>query len=348
MKTRFAPISIALLLLSATASADEPSAAQRTEALKRFNEGVASSSRGDYESARLRFLEALTVFPERPSLLWNLGVAEMKTHHPAAAIRHLRAYLRMPAATNADRAKARGYLDEAARETGHVVIAVDPGAVVRLDDGAFEDAPSEPVDVEPGPHVLEARVGTSTRSASISPQAGETVTADLHLPASSTPAEPRPPEGAPAPPSPGSGAALESQPAPAPPAEAPEKTPSPMTRIVVTSALGAFAVAGIAAGAVFLANASSEGNTGAAVVSSPPPGGCGAGASNPACASGHQAAANEASDKNVATGMFITGGVLAAGAVASWFLLAPRSDRSVGFAPVVSPAGAGCVISGRF
>jgi hypothetical protein len=48
--------------------------------------------------------------------------------------------------------------------------------------------------------------------------------------------------------------------------------------------------------------------------------------------------------------MFITAGVLAGGAVASWFLLAPKSDRSsgVGFAPMVSPAGAGCVMSGRF
>ncbi len=353
MKTCRVFISIALVLSSSGAAAAEPSDAQRAEALKRFNEGIESSSHGDYEAARLRFLQALTIFPDRPSVLWNLGVAEMKTHHPVEATRHLRAFLQLPPATNADRAKARPYLDEAARETGHVVLTVDPGAVIRLDDSAFEEAPSEPLDVEPGPHVLEAKVGTKAKWSTVSPKAGETVTADLRLPASTTAPEPTPAEGARAPTAAASAsapaAAPEPQIAPVPPV-APEKTgPSPVTRIVVTSALGAAAVAGVVTGAVFLANASSEGNTGAAVVSSPPPGGCGAGSSDPACASGHQAAENEASDKSIAAGMFLAGGLLAGGAVASWLLLAPRSDRSgVGLAPAVSPAGAGCVISGRF
>jgi hypothetical protein len=346
---------MALSLVSAVAAADEPSVEQRSEAMKRFHEGIAASNRGDFEAARLRFLQALTVFPERPSLLWNLGVAEMKTHHPAAAIGHFRDYLRLPAATNADRAKASAYLDEAARETGHVVVTVDPGAVVRLDDGAFEDAPAEPLDVEPGPHVLEARVGTQAKSASVSPQAGETVTVDLKLPPPPAP-EATPAVPAATPPSPSARVAPESRPAQAGFAQAsatmsvPDTPSSPTARIVVTVALGAVAAGAVVTGLVFLGNASSEGNLGAAAVASPLPGGCANPANAAPCSSGHQAAENEAQDKNVATGMFVGGGALAAGAVASWLLLAPKSQREsgVGIAPVVSPTGAGCVLSGRF
>lgn len=339
---------IALTLLPSIALADEPSEAQRAEAVKRFNEGIASSTRGDFEAARLRFLQALVVFPERPSLLWNLGVAEMKTHHPAAAIGHIKAYLRLPDATNADRVKARGLLEEAARETGHVVIAVDPGAVVRLDDGSFADAPTEPLDVEPGPHVLEARVGTKAKTASVSPQAGETVNADLRLapatetaPTAASPAAATPavvPTATPgAPPAP-----LESPPQPSPPLST--------ARIAVPVLLGAGAVSAVVLGAVFLGSASSEGNRGAAALGSAAPGGCSNPANASACDTGHQAAQREADDKNLATGMFVAGGVLAAGAVASWFLLAPKSERTSGarLAPMVSPTAAGCVLSGRF
>jgi hypothetical protein len=283
-------------------------------------------------------------------VLWNLGVAEMKTHHPAAAIQHFRTYLRLPAATNADRVKARGYLEEAARETGHVVLNVDPGAVVRLDGGAFGDPPTDPLDVEPGPHLLEARVGTKAKTASVSPQAGETITADLRLPEGAAPASAA---GAPPPPAPaaaptGPAAASESSvnmPAPVEPNRS-----SSTVRIVVTASLGAAAVGAVVAGAVFLGNASSEGNQGAAAAGSPPAGGCANPANAATCSAGHQAAENEAQDKNIAIGMFVGGGVLAAGAVASWFLLAPKSETTTGahLAPMVSPTAAGCVLSGRF
>jgi hypothetical protein len=125
--------------------------------------------------------------------------------------------------------------------------------------------------------------------------------------------------------------------------------PSHTTRIVVTSVLGATAVAGIVGGIVFLSNANNDGDRAASLVSTLPNNAC-VNVQSSTCAAAQDAAQSKASNMTLSAASFVGGGVLAGAAVASWILLAPRQadTKSVWIVPHVSSTSAGCSIAGQF
>src|SRR5689334_6911414 len=91
----FIGLAFATLLYAAPSSAEPPSELLKT-ARRRFQEGVAAVDAGNYEAARLAFQQAYAIKPH-PSVLRNLGQAELRTGHYLEAARHLSTFLRQTA-----------------------------------------------------------------------------------------------------------------------------------------------------------------------------------------------------------------------------------------------------------
>jgi hypothetical protein len=121
-------------LLAATPSFAEPSAEAIKMARKRFQEGVAAVDAGNYETARVAFQQAYALKPH-PSVLRNLGQAELKTGRHLEAARHLSTFVRETAyGTGPERESAARSLAQAEAEVGKIVVEVDvPGAEITVD-----------------------------------------------------------------------------------------------------------------------------------------------------------------------------------------------------------------------
>src|SRR5579872_3304335 len=59
------------------------------EAQARFEEGIRRVKAGDYEAARMSFVQAYSVL-KRPEILWNLALSEQKSGHLVDAIGHFK------------------------------------------------------------------------------------------------------------------------------------------------------------------------------------------------------------------------------------------------------------------
>jgi hypothetical protein len=114
-------------------------------------------------------------------------------------------------------------------------------------------------------------------------------------------------------------------PAPEPDAPPPpERLASPRHVTAAVLVLGALGAAG--AGVFFTTQASSEMQTASTDRGSRPTNAC-AGVASPSCSSLNSAVQSQHSDTNVATGLFVGAGALAAGAVLTWFVW-PRPSSS--------------------
>lgn len=312
----------------------------KREALRRAEEGTVAFRKADFEGARLRFLQALALDPDATQLLWNLAISEVKTHHGVEALHHFRRYLSSASVSDADRVKARGYMETAGRETGHVTVTATAGTALSIDGTLVGEPLSEPIDVEPGSHRLEAHWQTQSKTVNVSPQAGETLEVDLRMP---EPA-PKPSVALPVPISPPA-----PEPAVLPPVSAPEDGHSGMTRVVVTSAFGAGAVAAVVTGILLRSSAGSNGDRAVALGAGSRDSAC-TGASSATCAARYDAASSEMSQTNASTAFFVSSGALAGAAVASWFLFAPKpaEPTATRIVPLASPTSAGWMVSGAF
>lgn len=203
------------LMSSSTARADEKDAVTEM-ARRRFQEGVKFFDQKRYEEARGAFLQAYAL-KRHPALLLNLAQSEIRSGHPAEAARHFAGYLReATSASQLERGEAEKGLREARAKLARIQISAPPGADVFVDGEAVGQAPiTDPVDVTPGTHNIEARLGGKSASTSVavlvSRLAAATVTfesappppppvptAEALPPASPPPSAP-PPEAEPAP-----------------------------------------------------------------------------------------------------------------------------------------------------
>ncbi len=219
----------ALLIAASSALMGSPAArAQEKDAVtemarRRFQEGVKFFDQKRYEEARGAFLQAYAL-KKHPALLLNLAQSEIRSGHPAEAARHFAAYLRE--ATNAsplERSEAEKGLREARTKLARIQISAPPGADVLVDGESVGQAPiADPVDVAPGTHNIEARLGgksaSTTVSVMVSRLAAATLTFETAPPAAPAPA-PEPPPATPPP-------AAPAEPEAPPPAE-PAKEPEP-------------------------------------------------------------------------------------------------------------------------
>jgi hypothetical protein len=125
-------------------------------ARKRFQEGVVAVDAGNYEAARVAFQQAYALKPH-PSVLRNLGQAELKTGRYLEAARHLSTFVRDTTYGSAlERESAAKSLAQAETQVGRVLVQVDvPGADITIDGELAGRSPvSDPFYAEPGERVI--------------------------------------------------------------------------------------------------------------------------------------------------------------------------------------------------
>lgn len=338
-----------LCAASDAASNAEPNAATSAGALaeQRHREGEDAMTRGDFEQARLAFVQAYAL-EASPRHLVSLATAEARGTHPVEALAHFRQYLRLPSVTEAERSAASGWMAEAAARTGHIRVETAPGVAITLDStvGVGLTPLADPIDVSPGPHRLSATRGAETASTTVDPRAGETVVWQLQWESaaetggsaaggggSTSGGAPRPgaqpPNAANAPVVTFSEGAL-----------TPNGKPPPTTKwIVAASLVGAgllsFGIAGgVAAGASSEASKESDLSAQTGVCPQPP--------MTAACAALKNAADAHATDGNIAIGFVVAGGVLAVAGVLALVAWPTPKPSSAGFVvPIVTPGGGG-------
>ncbi len=321
-----------IVLSRAATAAAAPNAAASQAAEELFKEARQLAAEGRGEEARVKFLAAYSVAPTLHSL-WNLAVSEHSTGHYVDALSHLRLVVADPEVTPRTKTSAEALIVEDYAKTGHVRVTGAAGGAV-LVDGAQAIAYAPPtalLDVSPGRHTIEAHSASGIARMDVEATAGSVTDASFAQPVASPPPPPA--------------AMLASS----PPAADVERAPSHTAQFVTAGVLGGVAVASVVVGIVLRVNASSDHNHAETLVAGLPSNGC-VGSTSSACLEANDALRREASEKDASTGLFIAAGALAAGAVASWFLLSPHAPQSATawLAPELSPTSAGLTLHGRF
>jgi hypothetical protein len=327
-------------VIVAPASARAADDRANREAEMRFAEGLSAVKGKDYEAARLSFAQAYAVL-HRPLILWNLALSEEKSGHPIEAAGHFRQVTRdMPGAPEA--AGAQKHLDALVAQMGRIEVQAAAGSTFVLDgvDLAGSAPLADPIDVEPGHHVIEVKMAHGEMKAAQVDTVPGQVTHVGFGPADGASAAVVPAPVAPA--------ATEAQGAGST-ADREASRSIPTAKIAMTAALGGAAVVAVGLGAYFGLQSRSNAETAqryrdmngqAACANSMPPSFCGAWDS---------AVQAQNRDATASTILYVGAGVFAASAVATWFLW-PRGNRgtSAWLLPEVGPAGAGLGAGGRF
>jgi hypothetical protein len=342
-------IGIVLALALAASSAGPAAWGQTPEATKeaeaRFKEGLKRHDAGDEEGARLSFLQAFSVL-KRPNILFNLARAEQLTNHPVDAIGHYKLFVADNTVTGVDRETARKRIVELSAIVGHVLIDAPSGADLWIDGQMLpRKAPlGEPADVAGGMHTVQARLGEQTKTATVTCNPGQTVTAKIEIEITGTPVVvvPMPGEGGTAPVVP-------------PVQEKPFHYETPTAKVVTVIVLGVGAVGLLAAGIGLEAASSSANNALTAdheliqKMGGNPNTFCTTSPNASPCADEASKASAHAGDANAGVGMFVGTGVLAAAAVVTWVVW-PKTKVQDGarIFPIVSPQMAGLGLTGSF
>ena len=143
------------MLCAAPSFADPPNESLKT-ARRRFQEGVAAVDAGNYEAARVAFQQAYALKPH-PSVLRNLGQAELRTGHYLEAARHLSTFLRETTfGSAADREVVSKSLSQAEAEVAKLLVDVDvAGADITVDGEVVGRSPTpDPFYAEPGERMI--------------------------------------------------------------------------------------------------------------------------------------------------------------------------------------------------
>ena len=314
--------------LPGVARADDAAVA---EAKARFQEGLELADGGKHEAARLKFQQAYAVF-NAPAVLYNLARAEQLTGRELEALEHFRLFLRVSATdakiTDAMRDKAKQNAAELARRVGQIEFEVPSSARLTLDGKPLDavTGPREPLAVQPGKHTIEATFDGKLKSLTVECAAGATVKAKIEFE---------------------TGGAVE------PPGEHRETYGS--GRVVVPIILGVAGLAGIGLGAGF-AMSSNSAKTDSESIRRDNPGLC-ATPEGPQCRTYDAKRSDAESASTISTVGYVAGGVLLAGAVATFVLwpksrektsVAPRGIRAEGVRPLIGGGTFGAGLEGRF
>ncbi len=328
-------ILVGVLAAALPAAADD--SAQR-DAEARFEEGLARVRAHDLEAALQAFRQA-TALMRKPAIVWNLALTEEKTNHPVDALAHFKEYLRQLPPADPDRPRAQKHIDGLNAATGHIEVAAPMGAAITVDGTqSLGTAPlADVVDVSPGHHSVEARLGTVVKTVGIEGQAGQTTQADFRgMDAAGGP-------GATAPQAEG-GAPGPAEAAP-PVREQATVYAYPTTRLVTVIAVGGAALIAGGAGLAFGLESSDKATAAGTLRQQNPScagvttGGCGQLASDTSA---------QQSDHTVSTVLWVVSGVLAAGAVGAFFLWPKVAAGTVSVVPAVGPGSAGLTAVGTF
>src|SRR5579863_7881808 len=155
---------------SVARAADAPAV---REAQARFEEGLKRVKAGDFEAARMSFVQAYAVV-HKPDILWNLALSEEKSGRPLDALAHFKTFAE-EAATAADRVKAQKHVDTLMAQTGHIEVQAPTGTPIVLDGASSVGTTplSDALDVAPGHHVIEGKFLDGKKTLSVEAVAGE-------------------------------------------------------------------------------------------------------------------------------------------------------------------------------
>jgi hypothetical protein len=301
------------------------------EAQVRFEEGIARVKAGNFEGARMSFAQAYAVV-RKPTILWNLALAEEKSRHIVEALEHFKEFAR----GNEDQGGVDKHIADLMAQTGHLDVAAPTAAQVTVDGSAVGSAPMrESIDVLPGRHHVEARSSQSSRDADVDVGAAQVLRVDLMPPVEAPPAPPSPP-------APSAGEASASAPAtppppppPPPPAAASDRVEGgdfSAPRLIAVALVGTATVVSGALGAYFALQSQSDQATAAAFRNQHSVSFCSqitTGTSG-TCAAWNNAVQSQGRDAMLSDVFYVVGGVLAVGGVATWFLWPTAGPTSVG------------------
>jgi hypothetical protein len=175
MKTR--PLAVALLLALAPATfptlvlAQPADDATTSMARARFKEGVDFYDKGDFEQARVSFLQAYAL-KKHPAVLLNLAWSCVKSGHALEAEKYFKQFLAEGKdITDKQRADANDGLTQSHSKLGRIDIVATAGTEVTVDGEKVGTAPlSDPVSVEAGAHTVKFKGpdgGTDTQSVTV-------------------------------------------------------------------------------------------------------------------------------------------------------------------------------------
>ncbi len=327
-------------------AADDP---VTREAQARFEEGLGRLKAEKYEDARLSFAQAYAVV-RRPSILWNLALAEEKSGHPLDALGHFKDYVRQSTADD-DRVRAQKHVDALAAQTGHIDVEAFGGTPLTVDGAAVGLTPlGEPVDVMPGKHHVEARSALTAKSADVDVAAGQIAHVSFMT---VDPPPPPPPPAPPAEPAPQAAAAQPPAEVPgeAPPRDASEpRSPFWTPKVVTVTALGGAAVVAGGLGVYLAVQSRRNASTADGFRASNPSGACLVPTtSSSVCQQWNDAVDAQNRDALLSGVFYVSGVVLAAGAVATWFFWPKASSGPTArVVPMIGPGQAGLGAVGRF
>jgi len=335
--------------LPVAAHADDPG--PEREAQARFEEGVARVKAGNIEGARMSFAQAYALL-RKPTILWNLALAEEKIGHALEALNHFRELAR-GAQSGDDRGNAEKHIGVLMAQTGHLDVAASPGAQLFVDGAEVATVPlAEAVDVSAGRHHLEVHTAEGTREADVEVGMGQLLHVSLIPSAETRPAAPPPNarEGNVVPANAGEGR------------EAPDQSGRTTTQIVAVVLVGTVAAVSVALGAYFALQTQSDQTTADGFRQQYGRSGCFHVAS-PLCTEWNGAVQAQGRDASLSDAFYVAGGVLAVGAAAAWFFWpkdatgadpATASSAASGpfgtmaLMPTVGPTGAGLTATGQF
>jgi hypothetical protein len=363
MKTSRTAAAVLVAFLSTTVvpraavAQDDPVTMQ---ARTRFKEGVEAYDKGQYENARLAFLQAYAL-KKHPAVLLNLAQSSAKAGHQLEAAKYFQQFLKeSTTASPQQRGDAESGLAEVRQKLGRIEIVAPAGTEITLDEkDRLGTAPfAEPVDVEPGSHSLRA----PNETVRVTATAGQKVQARFG--GAAQPVGPVPAPGPTTSPETPPPAAEPAGPASPPPSDGVAKhtnllsPPANMTPVVVGLVVAGVGLAGTIIFAAFKADSQSKADTVATEIRTAAikrgydgdgdgvpdaKGVCGS--TNPtiqkdfanACAtlqSNNDKVDTNATIANVSVFVMIAGAATAAG----WYLFAPKRDDAQGSAKAVPKA----------
>ncbi len=210
----------AVISAGAPLAISSPALAAQDDALiemarERFQEGVEFYDKGQYEKARLSFLQAYSL-KKHPAVLLNLAQSEARSGHDVSAATHFALFLREnPSADKLERKEAERGLAGTKAKIAEVTVLAKAGAEIFVDGGGEGRAPLDhPVYLAPGSHRIEARLAGAIDTASPSFTAGQSTVVAVGVP------QPAPVVAAPI--------------APTPIVDTPAPTPAPIEAAPVT------------------------------------------------------------------------------------------------------------------
>jgi hypothetical protein len=148
------PVVVSCLVSTRAWAQEDP---RRTQAEALMKEGVSLHEAHKEEDALTRFQRAYAVYPT-PNILFAIATSESILGRSLPALRHYREAMKASTLHPNNVQRGRDYVRDLESKLCRIEVKVPPGTTVTLDGTAapsFED----PIDAEPGDHVIEASQG---------------------------------------------------------------------------------------------------------------------------------------------------------------------------------------------